>query len=104
MVVVVQDKKSLLHLLHQHRNEIRAYGVRQLGIFGSFAKGSPITQDSDVDFLVEFEKEKKTFDNFMDLSFYLESLTGRKVELVTAESLSPYLGPSILKGVENVIH
>jgi predicted nucleotidyltransferase len=36
------------------------------------------------------------------LVFYLEELTGRKIELVTRESLSPYIGPHILKQVENV--
>lgn len=39
----------------------------------------------------------------MELSFYFEKLLGRKVELVTPQSLSPYLGPAILKEVEDVI-
>jgi predicted nucleotidyltransferase len=38
----------------------------------------------------------------MDLSFFLENLLGRKVELVTPQSLSKYIGPHILKEVENV--
>lgn len=43
-----------------------------------------------------------TFDNFMEVSFLLEDLLGRKVELVTPESLSPYIGPHILREVESV--
>jgi hypothetical protein len=55
---------------------------------------------SDVDILVEFDPQRKSFDNFMDLAFYLDDLLGRKVDLVTTESLSPYIGPHILHEVE----
>jgi len=58
--------------------------------------------DSDVDFLVEFESQQKSYDNFMELSFYLEDLLGRKVELVTMQGLSKYIGPHILKQAEYV--
>jgi predicted nucleotidyltransferase len=103
MHAVIQDKQALLQRLLSHQSEIKSFGVRQLGLFGSFAKGDAIHENSDVDFLVEFEKGQKTFDNFMELSFYLESLLGRKVELVTPQSLSPYIGPVIIKEVVNVI-
>jgi len=55
---------------------------------------------SDVDILVEFEPEQKTFDNFMQLAFFLEDLSGRNVDLITIESLSPHIGPYILHEVE----
>ena len=57
---------------------------------------------SDVDILVSFTPEKKTFDNFMHLGFFLEDLLGRTVDLVTTESLSPHIGPHILSEVEYV--
>ena len=57
---------------------------------------------SDIDILVEFNPEKHTFDNFMDVSFLLEDILGRKVEVVTPEGLSPYIGPHILKEIERV--
>jgi predicted nucleotidyltransferase len=50
--------------------------------------------------LVEFEPGQKTFDNFMRLAFLLEDVLGRPVEVVTAESLSPYLRPHIAREVE----
>jgi predicted nucleotidyltransferase len=56
--------------------------------------------DSDIDLLVEFEAGQKTFDAFMELSFLLEEVFQRRIELVTVESLSPYIGPHILKEVE----
>jgi predicted nucleotidyltransferase len=46
--------------------------------------------------------EKHTFDNFMEVAFLLEELLGRKVEVVTPEALSPYIGPHILREVERV--
>ena len=39
----------------------------------------------------------------MDLSFFLEDVFGRRIELVTTDALSPYLGPHILSEVEYVI-
>jgi predicted nucleotidyltransferase len=50
--------------------------------------------------LVEFEPGKKTFDAFIELAFYLEDILQHRVELVTTDSLSPYLAPHILKEVE----
>jgi len=49
---------------------------------------------------VDFSPGKKTFDAFMELSFLLEEILQHRVELVTVESLSPYLGPHILEEVE----
>jgi predicted nucleotidyltransferase len=52
--------------------------------------------DSDIDFLVEFSPGQKSFDRFLALSDLLEARLGHHVELVTTESLSPFLGPHIL--------
>ena len=38
----------------------------------------------------------------MDVSMLLEDVLGRSVDLVTRESLSPYIGPHILREVERV--
>ncbi len=95
---MVKNREELLKLLEKHMEEFKKFGVNNLGIFGSFAKGNP-GDNSDVDILVEFQPGKKTFMNFMHLAFYLEGLLERKVELVTPESLSPYLKPYIMKEV-----
>ena len=101
MSSVIQTKADTLDLLRSHRDEILSFGVSRLGLFGSFVREQQQT-DSDVDLLVEFDPNRKTFDNFMHLSFFLEELLDRRVELVTTDSLSPYLGPFILKEVEYV--
>ncbi len=102
MLTSVKNKTGLLHLLSTHRDEIKSFGVKELGLFGLFKRDSSISEESDVDLLVEFEVDKKNYDNFIDLAFFLEDLFGRKVELVTRESLSKHIGPHILKEVEHV--
>jgi predicted nucleotidyltransferase len=98
----VNTKNELISKLLSQKERIRSFGVKELDLFGSFAKESNINPDSDIDLLVEFEEGKKIFDNFIDLNFFLEDLTGRKVELVTRSSLSPFIGPHIIKEMENV--
>ena len=95
------SKQDLLYAFSENRDKIKSFGVNSLGIFGSFSKDN-VNETSDVDLLVEFIPEKKSFDNFMELSFFLEGLLGRKVELVTPQSLSKHIGPHILKEVVNV--
>jgi uncharacterized protein len=92
-------KDEILSSLRQNSERLRLLGVCRIGLFGSFARNEA-RPESDIDLLVEFVPNKKTFDNFMALSFFLEELFGRRVELVTSESLSPYIGPRILKEVE----
>jgi uncharacterized protein len=99
--MAVQTKEHVLSLLQEHQHHIRSLGVRRLGLFGSFVREQQ-GQESDVDILVEFEPGHKTFDAFMELAFFLEGLFGRRVELVTPESLSPYIGPHILREMEYV--
>jgi uncharacterized protein len=97
----VQTKEELENRLHAHREAICQFGVKRLGLFGSFRRNTQ-TEQSDVDFLVEFLPGKKTFRNFMGLAFFLEELLQRRVELVTPESLSPCFKSTILSEVESV--
>lgn len=101
MLTSVSTKEDLIQRLRAAHVKLHALGVTTLGVFGSFAAGSP-TADSDVDVLVEFAPGKHTFDNFMDVVFLLEELLGRHVEVVTREALSPHIGPHILREVEYV--
>ena len=101
MTTAVGTRQDIFKMLDENRTQLRAFGVERLGLFGSFVRGRQRT-DSDVDMLVEFEPGQKTFDHFIGLSFLLEDLLGRSVELVTPEALSPHIGPYILKEVEYV--
>ncbi|HEU4594024.1 MAG TPA: nucleotidyltransferase family protein [Pyrinomonadaceae bacterium] len=96
---MVESKEQVFDLLRQAQPQLRRFGVKRCGVFGSFVRGEQ-NDESDVDILVEFDAGQKTFDNFMRLAFFLEDLFGRKVELFTPESLSPYIGPHILREAE----
>ena len=92
-------KSDVLRLLAQNGEAIRNLGVARLALFGSFVRDQA-SAESDVDFLVEFAPGQKTFDHFMGLAILLEDLLQRRIELVTPESLSPYIGPHILREAE----
>ena len=95
----VQSKAKVFARVKKNESALKSLGVKRLGLFGSFVKGKQKIK-SDVDFLVEFDQGSKSFDNYMRLSFFLEDLMGRRVELITPESLSPYIGPHIIEEVE----
>ncbi len=90
--------ENILNTLSEKRERIQRYGVRKIGLFGSFSSNTQ-GRKSDIDILVEFKRGRKTFDNYMDLKFFLESVFGRRVDLVVKEALKTELKPSILKGV-----
>jgi hypothetical protein len=83
------------------RDRLIAAGVRRLGLFGSYANGTAGI-NSDVDVLVSFKPEFRTFDNLYEVGEALEEVFRRKIDLVTEDSLSPYLGPKIRKEVKYV--
>lgn len=101
MVKELNTRDAIVQDVLAARERLAKLGVKSIGLFGSFVRGEQ-TSSSDVDILVEFFPEKHTFDNFMDIAFLLEQLLGRKVEVVTPEALSPYIGPQILREVEHV--
>jgi uncharacterized protein len=97
----VNTKRDLLLRIQAHESELKLFGVRKIGLFGSFVRDEA-GNHSDVDFLIDFLPEKKTFDNFMKLADFLENLTGRTVEIVTPQSLNKFTGKYILQEVEYV--
>lgn len=98
---MIQTKEDVMAFLKAHKEELRSLGVRKLGVFGSFVRGEP-RADSDLDLLVDFEPGQLNYDNFIHLAYFVEDQVGRTVDLVTEESLSPHLGPHILREVEYV--
>ena len=91
-----QERDEILRALAQHKDAIRGFGARRLGLFGSQARGEASAK-SDLDFLVEFESGTKSFDSYMGLKEFLEDLFGRKVDLVVSEGLKPRLREGILR-------
>lgn len=94
-------KEDIVNLLRQSKEKLTSFGVKSIGLFGSFVRGETSAQ-SDIDILVEFSRDRVTYDNFIDTCFFLEELFDHEVEVVTADSISPYIKPYIMKEVEYV--
>ena len=89
-------KNDIVTAIQDNMREIKKYGVKKIGVFGSVARATQ-TRDSDIDILVEFQKDKKVFDNYMELKFFLEKLFNRKVDLVIEDALKSRIRDSVLK-------
>jgi predicted nucleotidyltransferase len=88
---------NVLRILREHEDFIKQkFGVKKIGMFGSFVRGEE-REDSDIDIVVDFVKGQKTFDNYMELKFYLEDIFNRDVDLVTDTSIKPQLREGIMK-------
>jgi hypothetical protein len=86
-------REQVLAKLSEHRDNIRRFGVRSLGLFGSVARGES-AYARDLDFLVEFDLI--SFDAYMNLKAYLENLFACPVDLVLADALKSRLREPIL--------
>jgi hypothetical protein len=92
------SKKSIIRSIQKNIDKIRRYGIKRIGIFGSFTRASQNSK-SDIDILVDFYPNEKTFDNYMELKFFLERLFHRKVDLVIKDAIKPRLKRYILNEV-----
>ncbi len=93
---MTSKQEEIFRVINDNIETIRGFGVKKLGLFGSYARGDE-SPDSDMDFVVEFEKI--TFDAFMGLVFYLEELFGCDVDLIISRSIRPELRNIILSEV-----
>ncbi len=98
-VMTVATKTDLISFLNENKEAIKRFGISRLGVFGSFARNEQ-NKDSDLDLLVEFMPGEKNYDNFIGLTYFIEDSIHRKVELITEEALSPYIGPHIKNEAE----
>jgi len=95
-------KKSILSTLKSKESEISRYGIKSIGLFGSYVRDEQ-SENSDIDILIDFEPDKENFDNYMAVYDILERLfKDQRVEIVTKNGLSPYIGPRILNEVKYV--
>jgi len=89
MKIDIEDlKRKILSILQR-------YGVKRVGLFGSCVRGD-MKEDSDIDILVEIEKDLSLLD-FVGLKLEIEEALGRKVDLVEYSTIKPSLREKILK-------
>lgn len=92
-------KENILDILKSHKSELSQYGVSHVGLFGSYLRNEQ-SDKSDIDLLIDFEPEKENFDNYMAVYDLFENLfKHERIELVTKNGLSKYIGPQILNTV-----
>ncbi|MGY6521447.1 MAG: nucleotidyltransferase family protein [Mongoliitalea sp.] len=95
-------KENILSTLKSNKLALSKFGVQNVGLFGSYIRNEQ-SSESDIDLLIDFEPEKENFDNFMAVCDYFEKIfKNEKIEVVTKNGLSPYIGPKILKEVQYV--
>ncbi len=93
------NKDYILTTLRLNKPKFEKLGVKNVGLFGSYLHNEQ-SKDSDIDLLLDFEPDKENFDNYMDACDLFEQLfNNEKVEIVTRNGLSPYIGPKILSEV-----
>ena len=93
-------REEALTILTEHRQELAAFGLRRLALFGSVARDEA-GPESDVDVLVEFEG-RVTFDKFEGLYERLEYLLRRPIDLVTASAVRPFMREAVEKDAYEV--
>ncbi len=86
MITILLDTKALIDVCRKN-------DVARLEVFGSTARGEA-NKDSDVDLLVEISKRKSLL-TLVALERKLSTVLGRKVDLLTEASISPYLREQI---------
>jgi predicted nucleotidyltransferase len=90
------DIKNKLTTLKPELHE--RFGVSEIGVFGSWVRGEQ-TESSDIDVLVDFDREISLFD-ILELQWFLEETFGQKVDVAPRDSLRKYIGQYILAEVE----
>jgi hypothetical protein len=83
-------------MLNSHAAKLRELGAVKIGVFGSRVRGDA-RPDSDVDVLVTLARP--SFDDYMEIKFYLEDLLGGRVDLVIEDGLKPLVRPYVMAEV-----
>ena|SRR3989337_844105 len=95
------DKEEIKKRITENKDKLREFGVTKIGVFGSYARNEQ-NEKSDIDLLVDFKEGKKTYRNFYNLANFTEEVLGADVDLLTPQSISPYILPYVVKDVDYV--
>lgn len=96
----MSETKKVKQVLNEHKQELRKkFKVKNLGIFGSYARGKQ-KNNSDIDILVEFYEPLGL--EFFTLENYLSEILKIKVDLVTRKAIKQVVKKSILKEVSMI--
>jgi predicted nucleotidyltransferase len=94
-------KEAILRLLRESYPQLTAqFGVRRIGLFGSFARETT-QESSDIDLIVEFQRPIGL--KFMEMVEYLETLLGRRVDVLTPAGLRGIRLPEVARHIEESV-
>jgi len=79
---------------------VSEYGVKRIGLFGSYAKGVQ-DEDSDVDIIAEFDRPIGL--KFIEFTEYLEKILGKKADVLTHAGIKGIRIKRIAKDIEEKI-
>lgn len=97
---IVSTKQEVIDIIKDNLNNFALFGVTEVGLFGSFVREEQ-TKDSDVDLLVHLQNHD--WDNFCNLIDFAETLfKGRKVDVISRNSIKGYAGVNIGREVQYV--
>jgi len=99
-------KEEVLKILRENKDDIRSFGVKKMAIFGSAVRDE-LKEDSDIDFVVEFEEGRGNIRDFTGLIDFLENLFGRSVDVLTPYGVETirinYIKETIKKEMEYIV-
>ena len=98
---MIPEEKIKKTLKKAYPELAKEYGVRKLGLFGSYAKGTAIENVSDVDIVVEFSQPIGL--RFVEFAERLEELLGKKVDILTPEAIQGIRIPRVAKEIQDSI-
>jgi predicted nucleotidyltransferase len=91
-------KEKITKVLQENFSYLASeYGVKRIGLFGSYAKDLP-TESSDVDIVVEFNRPIGF--RFAEFAEYLEGLLGKNVDILTPAGIQGIRIEQIAKSIE----
>ncbi len=97
---IMLTKREILKKLQEKKELLTRFGVKRIGLFGSYSKNSQ-RKDSDIDILIVFNSDQETYDNLLRIYDLLEkTFKNKKIDIVTKNGLSKYIGSYILNETE----
>ncbi len=96
----VRSLEDIRRLRPQIMELARQYRARKVSVFGSCARGE-MRDDSDIDFLVDFDEEYSLLDH-AGLLVGLEDLLGCKVDVVPRRALRPFLRDTVISEAQEL--
>lgn len=80
------NRDKVIEIIKENKTQIEKLGAFRIGLFGSYAR-SENNSASDIDLIIDIKKDSHTFDNFMNITIMLEDIFGKKVDLLTRDSI-----------------